>query len=147
MGEDNFLHSDITNLIIKAFYKVYNTLGYGFLEKAYHNAMLIELRRMGLRCASLEPVRVYYEEFEVGYYVSDIKVNECVVTELKAAVALCEEHETILVNYLRCTDIEVGIVLNFGKKTGIQEESVSRQNIKIIKNHHHLKKSAFLLPR
>jgi len=131
MGEDNFLHSDITNLIIKAFYKVYNTLGYGFLEKVYHNAMLIELRRMGLRCASLEPVRVYYEEFEVGYYVSDIKVNECVVTELKAAVALCEEHETILVNYLRCTDIEVGIVLNFGKKPEFRRKVFSSK----YKNH------------
>ena len=116
MSEDNFKHSDITNLIIKAFYKVYYTLGYGFLEKVYHNAMLIELRRMGLTCASLEPVRVYYERYEVGYYVSDIKLNDCVITELKAAIALCEEHETILIDYLKSTEIEVGIVLNFGKK-------------------------------
>lgn len=67
-----YLHKEITDKIIQAYYKVYNKLGYGFLEKVYHNAMLIELRRMGFECVSQSQVNVYYEEFRVGEYFADI---------------------------------------------------------------------------
>ena len=111
-----YLHNDITEKIIEAYYKVYNTLGFGFLEKVYHNAMLIELRRMGFECKSQYPITVFYEIFKVGDYFADILVDECVIIENKASLALCEEDEFQLINYLKATSIEVGLLLNFGKK-------------------------------
>ena len=113
---DNYKHSDITAIIIKAFYNVYNQLGYGFLEKVYENALLIELRKFNLTCHAQCPVEVFFDHAKVGLYIADIIVNDCVIIEAKAAEAICEEHEAQLTNYLRATDIEVGILLNFGKK-------------------------------
>ncbi len=112
---DNYKHSVITALIIKAFYNVYNQLGYGFLEKVYENALLIELRKLGLDGVPQYQVEVYYDNAKVGFYIADIIVNKCVIIEVKAATAICEEHEAQLTNYLKATDIEVGILLNFGK--------------------------------
>jgi len=111
-----YLHSELTGKIIKAYYRVYNTLGYGFLEKVYERAMLIELQHEGLICIAQQSIRVFYEEEEVGQYCADILVENKVILELKAAESLCEEHEAQLLNYLRATDIEVGLLLNFGKK-------------------------------
>jgi len=116
------LHEDITNQIIRAFYKVYNTLGYGFLEKVYQKAMLIELRKMGLECQEEFPIRVYYEGFQVGDYRADIIVNDVVIIENKASEALVEENEFQLINYLKATEIEVGLLLNFGKKPGFKRK-------------------------
>jgi len=113
---ENYLHNDITDKIIKAYYKVYNSLGYGFLEKVYHNALLIELRRMGLDCKSQYPIKVYYEDFQVGEYYADIIVENLVIIENKASEILVEEHEYQLINYLKATELEVGLLLNFGKK-------------------------------
>ncbi len=113
---DNFLHSETTDLILKAFYKVYNTLGYVFLEKVYENALLIELKKMGLDATKQVPIKVYYKGELVGDYYADISVEDQVIIELKAAESLCEEHEYQLINYLKATNIEVGILLNFGKK-------------------------------
>ena len=111
-----YLHQDITEKIIQAFYKVYNTLGHGFLERVYHNAMLIELRKMGFNCVSEKPIRVFYESIIVGDYSADIFVDNCVIIENKAALALSEADENQLINYLKSTDLEVGLLLNFGKK-------------------------------
>lgn len=116
INTDNFKHSAITEQIIKAFYKVYNVLGYGFLEKVYQNALLIELIEMGLSVEKQGQIKVYYEDREVGEYFADLIVEECVIIELKATDGLCEEHEFQLVNYLKATEIEVGLLLNFGKK-------------------------------
>lgn len=116
MENKNYLHSDITSLIIKAFYNVYNTLGFGFLEKVYENAMMIELRKLGLECKNQVPLTVYYDEIKVGKYSADIIVEDVVIVELKAAEGLVPENEAQLVNYLRATDIEVGLLLNFGKE-------------------------------
>ena len=110
------LHEEITDKILKAFYKVYNKLGYGFLEKVYQKAMLIELRKMGLICKEEYPVKVYYENELVGDYRADIIVNNCVIIENKAAEGLAIENEFQLINYLKATEIEIGILLNFGKK-------------------------------
>jgi len=110
------LQEETTKNIIKAYYKVYNPLGYGFLEKVYQKALLIELRSMGYDCKEEYPVKVYYEEQKVGDYRADIIVDDCVIIENKAAETLCEEHEYQLINYLKATDIEIGLLLNFGKK-------------------------------
>ena len=109
------LHSSITDKVIKSFYKVYNILGYGFLEKVYENSMFFELHREGLFVEKQKRIKVYYEELEVGDYFADLIVNEKVIIELKACEGLREEHEFQLINYLKATDIEVGLLLNFGK--------------------------------
>jgi GxxExxY protein len=114
--KDNYKHSEITERIIKAFYKVYNTLGFRFLEKVYENALLIELKRDGLDAEKQRKIVVSYDGYEVGEYYADIIVNDLVIVELKAAETLCEEHEFQLINYLKATKIEVGLLLNFGKK-------------------------------
>jgi GxxExxY protein len=111
----NYLHSEITGLIIKAFYNVYNSLGFGFLEKVYENAMLIEMGKLGLRCDQQKPIEVFYENKVVGVYYADIIVNDVVIIELKAVETICGAHEAQLVNYLRASKIEVGLLLNFGK--------------------------------
>jgi GxxExxY protein len=110
------LYQDKTEKIIQAFYKVYNTLGYGFLEKVYQNSLLIELRSMGFHCENQFPIKVYYDKYQVGDYYADIIVDNIIIIENKAAEALCEEHEFQLINYLKATEIEIGLLLNFGKK-------------------------------
>ena len=110
------LHQDLTGEIISCFYKVYNTLGYGFLEKVYENALNIELDKVGFECKRQHPVNVYYEDKKVGDYFADIIVEGKVILQLKAAVSLCEEHGYQLINYLKATKIEVGLLLNFGKE-------------------------------
>lgn len=109
------LHSEITDKILKAFYQVYNTLGYGFLEKVYENAMAIELRKAGFDIFQQRNIKVYYDGEVVGDYYADLMVKDSVIVELKASSSICEEHEAQLLNYLRATDIEVGMLLNFGK--------------------------------
>ena len=113
---DNFKYSDITNKIIKAYYNVYNKLGFGFLEKVYENAMMIELKKSGLKCENQVQIKVYYDEETIGNYYADIVVEKVVIIELKATESICEEHKIQLVNYLKATDVEVGLLLNFGKK-------------------------------
>jgi len=108
------LHENITRAILKAFYKVYNTLGYGFLEKVYENALAHELTRAGLAVQQQMPIRVYYEELPVGDYFADLVVEGKIILELKAAEALRPEHEAQLLNYLKATEMEVGLLLNFG---------------------------------
>lgn len=124
---DNYKHSDITALIIKAFYNVYNQLGHGFLEKVYENALLIELRKLGLVCIAQHPVEVFYDNTKVGFYIADIIVNDSVIIEAKAGEGICEDHEAQLTNYLRATDIEVGILLNFGKKAEFKRKVFSSE--------------------
>jgi GxxExxY protein len=112
----NYLHSDITELILKAFFNVYNELGFGFLEKVYERAMICELIDLGLEVESQKKLTVYYKKKNVGDYFTDIVINQSVIIELKAVDNICPEHEVQLVNYLKATDIEVGLLLNFGKK-------------------------------
>lgn len=116
MISDNYKYSDITEVIIKAFFNVYNKLGYGFLEKVYENSMMIELKKFGLNCEKQKQINVFYDGQNVGEYFTDILVNDCIIIELKAAESLCEEHECQLVNYLKASSVEVGMLLNFGKK-------------------------------
>lgn len=122
------LEKDTTELIIKCFYKVYNELGFGFLEKVYENALLLELTNSGLYCVKQKPIKVYYYEIIVGNYFADIIVNNSVIIELKAAESLVEEHELQLINYLKATDIEVGLLLNFGRKPQFSRKVFSNEN-------------------
>ena len=115
MDKENYKHTELTKEIIQVFYKVYNSLGYGFLEKVYENAMAIELTRAGLHFSKQQPIDVYYDNIQIGSYYADIIVEDLVILELKAAEGLCEEHEAQLINYLRATEIEVGLLFNFGK--------------------------------
>jgi GxxExxY protein len=108
------LNRDLTEKIIKAFYNVYNELGYGFLEKVYENALCYELSLQGLSYHKQKPINVNYKEQVVGEYFADILVEDSVILELKAT-PFCEEHEFQLLNYLKATDIEVGLLLSFGK--------------------------------
>lgn len=86
---------------------------------------MIELRNARLEASQQVPIKVFYEEIEVGIYFSDILVNEVIIVELKAAESLCEEHEIQLINYLKATEMEVGLLLNFGKKPQIKRKVFS----------------------
>lgn len=110
------LHENLTGKIIKAFYNVNDRLGFGFLEKVYENSMMIELRKMGLNVENQKNIKVYYDEIQVGDYYADLIVNDLVIIELKAAESLCPQHEAQLINYLKATKIEVGLLMNFGRK-------------------------------
>lgn len=111
---DRYKHSDITGQIIRAFYKVYNTLGYGFLEKVYGNSLAIELRQQGLSVIQQAPINVYYNGQLVGKYYADLVVEDKVIVELKTVETLADEHYAQLLNYLKATKIQVGLLLNFG---------------------------------
>lgn len=124
-SKENYKHSDITDKIIKCFYKVYNSLGYGFLEKVYENAMFLELKRLGLFVEKQKQIKVYYENQQVGEYYADLIISESVIIELKASESLCEEHEYQLINYLKATEIEVGLLLNFGKNPELKRKVFS----------------------
>ncbi|HLF46613.1 MAG TPA: GxxExxY protein [Chitinophagaceae bacterium] len=110
------LHKETTDKILKAFYTVYNVLGYGFLEKVYENALFIELRKLGLQVVKQQHIKVHYDGEEVGEYFADLLIEDLVIVELKAAEGIIEEHEHQLLNYLKATEKEIGLLLNFGKK-------------------------------
>jgi GxxExxY protein len=113
-------HQALTQAIIGAFYEVYNTLGYGFLEKVYENALAFELRQRGLAVVQQAPLNVHYQGVVVGEYFADIVVENKVILELISAEDLLPAFRKQLFNYLRATDCEVGLVLNFGPKAEFQ---------------------------
>lgn len=127
-----YLHQELTSKIISYFYKVYNALGFGFLEKVYENALLIELTKSGLFVERQKPIKVYYEDKLVGEYFADIIVVNKIILELKAVESLIEEHELQLINYLKATDIELGLLLNFGKKPEIRRKIFSNNQRKSV---------------
>lgn len=110
-----FPHQELTKSIIGIYYNVYNELGFGFLEKVYHKALLIELKNNGYKIDSEKKVNVYYKNKIVGEYIPDIIINDSVIVELKCVEYLTDIHENQLLNYLKATDCEVGLILNFGK--------------------------------
>ena len=117
-----FKHKELTDAIIGAFYHVYNTLGYGFLEKVYENALAHELRKRGLQVAQQVPIKVFYDGVVVGEYFADLLVNELVMLELKSVETIVPEHEAQMVNYLKSTKVEVGLLLNFGPKPEVKRK-------------------------
>jgi GxxExxY protein len=127
---DSYKHSEITELIINAYYTVYNRLGYGFLEKIYERAMIIELIKLGLKCEQQKNVKVYYDGMEIGDYFADVVVEDRVILELKAVERIAPEHEVQLVNYLKATKIEIGLLLNFGPKAEIRRKIYSNNYLR-----------------
>ncbi|MGC9375775.1 MAG: GxxExxY protein [Bacteroidales bacterium] len=123
-----FLHKELSNKIIGAFYNVYNNLGFGFLEKVYENALLFELKKMHLKCEKQKPISVKYYGITVGEYFADIIVENKIIIELKATENICEEHELQLINYLKATEIEIGLLLNFGKKPEFKRKIFTNNN-------------------
>ena len=109
-------HKALTDTVLCAFYTVYNSLGYGFLEKVYENALLYELTKRGIVVVPQFPLTVSYDGKIVGEYVADLVVGNSLIIEIKATRSLLPEHEAQLLNYLKATEIEVGLLLNFGPK-------------------------------
>lgn len=125
------IHKDLTDAILNAFFDVYNESGYGFLEKVYQNSMMIELKIRGFNVVAQKPVKVYYKGAIVGDYYADIVVENLVILELKATDVIVEGFEWQLENYLGGTEMEVGLLLNFGKKPEFRRKVFmnSRKNI------------------
>lgn len=113
-GRGALKHSELTDKIIGAFYDVYNELGHGFLESTYTSAMTLALQERGLAVAREVPVPVGFHGRKIGQYFADILVDGTILLELKAARTLEPAHEAQLLHYLRATEIEIGLLLNFG---------------------------------
>jgi len=131
----NFLHSDTTEIILNVVWEVYNYYGgsRGFTESIYEAALEIELLSRGLQVERQCPIKVYYKGYLVGNFKADLIVND-VIIELKAVSCFHEMHEVQLVNYLRATEIEVGLLLNFGdtEKLGIKRKVFSNSRKKTL---------------
>ena len=112
----NILHKSITDKILKVYYEVYHELGYGFLEKVYQNAMYFELKSLGYKVEAQKQIKVYYKKQLVGEYYSDLLVEDKVIVELKSTELLMNAHVAQIINYLKGTPIEVGLLLNFGEQ-------------------------------
>ncbi|MCP9761551.1 GxxExxY protein [Lacihabitans soyangensis] len=122
----------LTDKVLKTFYDVYNELGFGFLEKVYQNSLFLELRSRGFHVEAQKQIKVNFKGFEVGEYYADLVVDEKIILKLKAAEFIVPEFESQLINYLRGTDKEVGLLLNFGIKPEFKRKVFenSRKNLK-----------------
>ncbi len=127
-SEKVFVNKELTEKIINCAFEVHNVLGSGFLEKVYENALVIELRRNGLKALSQVPISVFYKEEVVGDYAVDIVVDEKVIIELKAIEEIIDIHEIQLKNYLKATGLEVGLLINFGKSVEVKRKYVKNSN-------------------
>ncbi|TAJ12456.1 GxxExxY protein [Marinilabiliaceae bacterium JC017] len=112
----------LTELIIACAYQVHNTLGAGFLEKVYENALLIELKKHGLKVKQQHPIPVFYEDQQVGDFYADLIVNNDIVIELKAVEKLLKQHDVQLVNYLNGIEKDIGLLINFGSSVTIKRK-------------------------
>ena len=132
------IQKSLTDRIIKAFFEVYNELGYGFLEKVYHNAMMVSLNKLQVPFETKKKILVFYEGTEVGEYFPDLIVDGLVVVELKTSETLSYENECQLLNYLRATEIEIGLLLNFGKKPEFRRKFFTNDRKKSVNIRNHL---------
>ncbi len=114
------LHKELSESILKVFYEVYNELGYGFLEKVYQNAMCLELKSQGFKVEAQKQIKVYYKNELVGDFFADLLINDVIILELKACDSLVKAHYVQTLNYLKATNIEIGLLLNFGEKPEIK---------------------------
>ena len=129
---ENFLHSEITEEIIGQAFNIYNALGSGFLESIYKKALTKKLKEKGFDVRCEHPVKVFFEGEIVGDFFCDILVNEKVILELKAIESLNRIHEVQLVNYLKATDIEVGLLKNFGNKLEFKRKVLTKNHKKSV---------------
>jgi GxxExxY protein len=117
---EEYLHAGLTGRVIGAFYDVYNELGHGFLESVYQSAMEVALREAGLLVGRQVSVPVWFRRHVVGDYIADLLVDNAVLVELKAVRTLERSHEAQLLNYLKATPIEIGLLLNFGPRPQVK---------------------------
>jgi GxxExxY protein len=115
-------HEELTSQIIESAYAVHNTLGFGFLENVYQNALIIELEKAGLTAEKEKPVKVLYDGKVIGDYIADIIVENTVILELKSVKDLHPAHEAQLVNYLKATGLEVGLLINFAHSVQVKRK-------------------------
>ena len=115
MGNNGMQYKELTSQIIGCAYRVYNKLGYGFLESVYEKSLIIELRQEGLSVESQKSIKVYYKSLVVGNFIADLFVEGKIIIELKSVSHLVKSHEVQLVNYLTATGIDVGLLINFGE--------------------------------
>jgi GxxExxY protein len=116
----SYKHSELSETIIGVFYEVYNEPGYGFLESVYRKSLQMALLEKSLLVQAEVAVPVFFRGKDVGDFRADMIVNSCVLLELKAAEAIAIAHEAQLLNYLRATNLEVGLILNFGPKARVR---------------------------
>jgi len=109
-------YGELTEKIIGCAYRVYNRMGYGFLESVYEKCLLIELRKVGLSAVSQKPITVFYDNDVVGEFVADIIVEDTIILELKSIRRIIRAHEVQMVNYLVATEKPVGLIINFGER-------------------------------
>ncbi len=119
---EEYKFSDLTNTIIAAFYNVYNLLGYGFQEKIYANALAIEIQKFKLDVIREAKIDVFYDGQIIGEYFADLLIENKIIIEIKATRTLNEVHEAQLLNYLKATVFEVGLLLNFGPDPEIKRK-------------------------
>ncbi len=122
------IEEELTGRIIKIYYRIYNEHGYGFLESIYQNAFVIEFASSGIVSASEKRIIVYYFGRQVGTFEADLVVENRIIIELKAKETLHSADEAQLTNYLRATDIEVGLLFNFGRKPEFKRKYFSNEN-------------------
>ena len=123
------MYEDLTERIIGCAFKVYNTMGFGYLESVYERCLLIELRKTGLTAESKIPITVFYEKQIVGEFIADILVEDAIIVELKSVRQLSKIHEMQLVNYLVATQKDLGLLINFG-----EEKVEVRRKVRILEN-------------
>lgn len=116
------LHADVTEKVIGVFYDVYNELGHGFIESIYQKAMVIALEAKGIRVQQQVDVPVWFRQQRLGVFAADLIVEDCVIVELKAVRSIDPAHEAQLLHYLRATEIEIGLLLNFGVKPEVKRK-------------------------
>jgi GxxExxY protein len=114
------LHKELSDSILKVFYEVYNELGYGFIEKVYQNAMYLELKSQGFKVEAQKQIKVHYKDELVGDFFADLLIDDLIILELKACDVLVKAHYVQTLNYLKATNIEIGLLLNFGEKPEIK---------------------------
>jgi len=114
------LHKELSDSILKVFYEVYNELGYGFIEKVYQNAMYLELKSQGFKVEAQKQIKVHYKDELVGDFFADLLIDDLIILELKACDVLVKAHYVQTLNYLKATNIEIGLLLNFVEKPEIK---------------------------
>lgn len=122
--DEQYLHSDITDKILTCVHQVFDTLGSGFSEKLYENALVLELKVVGLDVRQQYPIKVTYRNTVIGEFVADLLVDEKVIVELKAVEKLLPLHDSQLINYLKTTGIRVGLLVNFGETRPIYKRKI-----------------------
>jgi len=137
--ERRYKYSELTEQIIGIFYDVYNELGFGFLEKVYEEAMAVAFKERGINFQQQVPIPIWFHGQIIGSYDADLVVNRVVLLELKACRTLDPAHEGQLLHYLRSTEIEVGLLLNFGPRPQVKRLAFENERKKISV---HLRKSA-----